>query len=108
MNQDLRPRPAVADASSGADLPGRRFVIEAVYPAVELGRYPVKRIAAEAIEGWADIVRDGHDVLAAAPRWRRGDESKWRSERMVHVDNDRWTASFLPPEPGTYVFAIEA
>jgi starch synthase (maltosyl-transferring) len=27
---------------------------------------------------------------------------------MVHTENDRWTASFVPSAPGSYVFAIEA
>jgi len=108
MNQDLGPQPAAGSVPSTADLPGRRCVIEAVYPAIELGRYPVKRIAGETVEVWADIFRDGHDVIAAALRWRHRNEKKWQRERMVHIENDRWTAAFVPPAPGAYVFAIEA
>ena len=45
-------------------LAAKRFVIEDIYPAVDGGRCPVKRVAGEPIEVWADVFRDGHDVLA--------------------------------------------
>jgi hypothetical protein len=44
--------------SSVGDLNRRRILIEDVYPAVDVGRFPVKRIAGEAVEVWADICRD--------------------------------------------------
>ena len=31
----------------------------------------MKRIVGERVEVWADIYRDGHDVIAAALVWRR-------------------------------------
>jgi len=97
----------VSGASVG-DLLGRRFVIEDVYPSVDGGRYPVKRIAGELVDVWADIFRDGHEVIAADLLWRREREPKWRRLPMHHHDNDRWHASVMPSEPGRYVYAIEA
>jgi starch synthase (maltosyl-transferring) len=85
-----------------------RILIEDVYPIVDAGRYAVKRIAGEPIEVWADIFRDGHDVLAAALLWRRQAENRWRRQTMRLHANDRWNASFLPEEPGRYLYAIEA
>jgi starch synthase (maltosyl-transferring) len=70
-------------------LSGRRIPIEDVYPAVEAGRFPVKRIVGEPIEVWADIFRDG-------------------SVRMRLDSNDRWTASFVPTHEGLHAFVIEA
>ena len=52
------------------DPTGPRFRIEDIYPCVDGGRYPVKRIAGEPVEVWADIFREGHDVIAAALLWR--------------------------------------
>ena len=85
-----------------------RILIEDVYPVVDAGRYAVKRIAGERIEVWADIFRDGHDIIAAALLWRRQAETRWRRESMLFDANDRWHASFLPEEPGRYVYAVEA
>src|SRR4029078_13536209 len=52
------------------DPTGARFVVEDIYPSVEAGRYPIKRIAGEPIEVWADLLREGHDQLAAELLWR--------------------------------------
>jgi starch synthase (maltosyl-transferring) len=93
---------------STRDFARARFLIEEVYPSIEQGRYPVKRIRGEPIEVWADIFRDGHDVIAAALVWRRDGEKGWQRAAMRLHDNDRWTASFVPEEPARYVYAIEA
>jgi starch synthase (maltosyl-transferring) len=84
------------------------FHIEDVYPLVDGGRYPVKRIAGEPVEVWADIYRGGHDVMAAALLWRRYSDREWRREPMTLRGNDRWTGSFTPHAPGRYFYAIEA
>jgi starch synthase (maltosyl-transferring) len=90
------------------DLSGRRIRIEDIYPAVEDGRFAVKRIAGEPVEVWADIIRDGHAVIAADLLWRPEAADKWSRVHMEPQANDRWRASFIPPEPGRYVYAIEA
>ena len=93
---------------SPTDPTGPRFRIEDIYPSIEGGRYPVKRIAGEIVDVWADIFREGHDVIAASLLWRAESESDWRREPMRLHNNDRWNGRFTPPQPGWYVFAIEA
>jgi len=100
--------PLTRNASLLGDRHGRRIVIEDVYPSVDAGRFPVKRIAGEPIEVWADILRDGHAVLAAALLWRPQISDEWSRVAMQLDGNDRWTATFTPPRPGRYVYAIEA
>lgn len=48
-----------------------RIVVEGVYPELDGGRYPVKRVVGDVFEVWADILRDGHDVLRATLRDRK-------------------------------------
>jgi len=93
---------------SPADPTGPRFRIEDIFPRVDGGRYPVKRIAGESVDVWADIFRDGHDVIAAAVLWRAESDSDWRREPMTHHSNDRWQGVFTPPRPGSYLYQIEA
>jgi starch synthase (maltosyl-transferring) len=93
---------------SPADPTGPRFLIEDIYPCVDGGRYPVKRIAGESVEVWADIFREGHDVVAAALLWRLETCPDWQRDPMRFHGNDRWHGSFTPPKPGAYLFAIEA
>jgi starch synthase (maltosyl-transferring) len=87
---------------------GGTFHIEDVYPQIDGGRFPVKRIAGERVEIWADIYRDGHDVTAAALIWRHEREREWYREPMTHHGNDRWHGSFVPEQLGHHVYAIEA
>jgi starch synthase (maltosyl-transferring) len=84
------------------------FHFEDIYPLIDGGRFPVKRVAGERVEVWADIYRDGPDVIACALLWRREQEWEWRRAAMGHHGNDRWVGSFVPDRPGRYVYAIEA
>src|SRR6476646_191430 len=84
------------------------FHIEDVYPLIDGGRFPVKRIVGERVEVWADIYRDGHDVVSAALVWRREIDREWRREPMTLHSNDRWAGSFVPDQIGHHVYAIEA
>src|SRR6267154_3761225 len=87
---------------------GGAFHIEDVYPLIDGGRFPVKRIVGERVEVWGDVYRDGHDVVSAALVWRPERDREWRREPMTHRGNDRWVGSFVPDQPGRYVYAIEA
>lgn len=87
---------------------GSAFLIEDVYPSLDGGRVPVKRIAGERVEVWADIYRDGHDAIGAAIVWRREQDRDWRRAPMTLHSDDRWFGSFIPSEPGQYIYAIEA
>jgi starch synthase (maltosyl-transferring) len=91
-----------------SDPTGPRFLIEDIFPSVEGGRYPIKRIAGEPIEVWADLLREGHDQLGAALLWRKESAKEWRREPMRLHGNDRWHGRFTPPAPGRYLFEIEA
>src|SRR5437764_2960310 len=70
------------------------LLIEDMYPCVDAGRFPVKRICGEVVDVWADIVRDGHNVLAAELIWRPERDSEWRHVPFRLHDNDRWIGSF--------------
>ncbi len=87
---------------------GGAFHIEDVYPRIDDGRFPLKRIVGERIEVWADIYRDGHDITSAALVWRLELDRDWHREPLVRGINDRWGGSFMPQSPGRYVYAIEA
>ncbi|MDQ8727705.1 alpha-1,4-glucan--maltose-1-phosphate maltosyltransferase [Bradyrhizobium sp. LHD-71] len=100
--KNLALRPGERGATAGA------FHIEDIYPSIECGRYPVKRLAGEMIDVWADIYRSGHDVVVAELIWRREGTSSWQRAPMVRHDNDRWDGRFSPTQPGRYEYAIEA
>ncbi len=85
-----------------------RLAIENITPAVDDGRFAVKRVVGETIRVEADIFGDGHDPLAAALLWRAADETEWQEVRMQLFENDRWQAEFTPRRMGRHEYAIEA
>ncbi len=85
-----------------------RLAIEAVTPAVDGGRYPVKRIVGEVVRVEADAFAEGHDAIAVALLWRAADEETWRERRMVPLGNDRWAADLPLERLGRHHFTVEA
>ena len=45
---------------------GGTFHIEDVFPSIDGGRFPVKRIVGERVDVWADIYREGDELVSAA------------------------------------------
>jgi starch synthase (maltosyl-transferring) len=87
--------------------PEARIAIEEVYPELDGGRYPVKRLLGESFEVWADLFRDGHDKLRAVVRYA-ADGQEWRETPLVHFDNDRWIGRFPLDAVGRWRYTIEA
>jgi starch synthase (maltosyl-transferring) len=85
-----------------------RIQIENIWPQLDCGRYPVKRTVGETVEVWADVFRDGHEMLGATVRSRRAGERRWRETPMTQYGSDRWTASFTPDSCGRWSFAVGA
>jgi starch synthase (maltosyl-transferring) len=85
-----------------------RVIIENVWPELDGGRTPVKRLVGDEVEVWADIFSDGHDILRAEVIFRAEDEPEWRRAPMAFVDNDRWKGSFKLKRNIRYLFTIEA
>jgi starch synthase (maltosyl-transferring) len=83
-------------------------VIENLQPLIDGGRYPIKRVIGEDVVVEADIFKDGHDIVAAALKWRVIGQSNWHETAMKHVDNDRWQGVFSVYENATYEYTIEA
>jgi starch synthase (maltosyl-transferring) len=84
------------------------IVIEQVRPAVDDGRYPVKRIVGDTLTVTADIFKEGHDLLAARIRYRARGDAEWREAPLRPVDNDGWAGSFVLEANTRYAYTVEA
>ena len=85
-----------------------RAVIEAVAPAVDGGRFPIKRVLGEEVVVEADCFADGHDELACLVLYRHESDAVWRSAAMVALGNDRWRAAFTVERMGAYRYTVTA
>jgi starch synthase (maltosyl-transferring) len=85
----------------------RRVVIERVRPQVDDGEFAIKRVVGEDVQVIADIMADGHDVLAAVVLSRPAGTSTWRETPMAALGNDRWRARFTVESLGRYEYTVE-
>src|SRR5881392_4371007 len=83
-------------------------VIENLQPLIDGGRYPIKRVTGEDLVVEADIFKEGHDVVAAALKWRMLGETRWHETPMKLIDNDRWRGACTLYENAIYEYTVEA
>lgn len=100
-----------------AERPGRepgledgrqRAVVEGVRPAVDCGRFAVKRIVGDIVSVEANVFADGHDELWCRILYRHQDETDWSPAPMRPEGNDLWRGEFQVTKLGQYRFSVEA
>jgi starch synthase (maltosyl-transferring) len=105
---------AVAGEPGPSEPPPSRIVIQYPAPAVDLGRYPVKRCVGDTVEVSVDAFRDGHDLLRAVVKYRLADgpARRWRESELHRVDAEadgvRWAGRFEVDAPGRWQYTFEA
>src|ERR1700754_4031387 len=99
----------MADQNHGMPAEGRkRVIIEDVRPAVDAGRFAVKRLVQDVVRVNAAIYGDGHDHVAANLLYRPDRDTQWRKVRMQPLGNDQWIGEFVPDVIGLWFFRVEA
>lgn len=83
-------------------------VIENFYPSLGAPSYLLKRVVDEPLDVYADIFKDGHDVISAALKWRLIGSTRWFESSMSAMGNDRWQGRCSFPKCGRWEFIIEA
>jgi starch synthase (maltosyl-transferring) len=93
----------------------RRAIVERIRPAIDNGRWPIKRTVGETVQVWADVFADGHDVIVAVVRDRHttaaSGNGEWRETPMTLAapGTDEWTAVFtVGLEPGWHDYDVVA
>ncbi len=105
VSDPILPTADIEPAAKAALSP--RLAIEKVTPAVDDGRFVVKRVVGETVIVEADVFGDGHDPLSAALLWRTADSEDWNEVPMALVLNDRWRAEFPLKRMGRHEFLVE-
>jgi starch synthase (maltosyl-transferring) len=86
----------------------QRAVIENISPAVDGGRFAIKRTVGDTVVVEADCFADGHDVVACTLLWRRADSPQWHEVPMRALGNDRWRGCFAVSAVGRYLYTVRA
>jgi len=108
MSRTTERSTTATDLAALPDALARRVWVADVRPCVDGGRHPIKRTVGEAVEVSADVLADGHDLLAAVVRYRGASDDDWRESPMRHQVNDRWRGSFAIERMEPYVYTVEA
>ena len=83
-----------------------RVEIAEIEPTVACGRYAAKAVVGDEVSVAADLLREGHDKLAAAVRYRGPQDRRWREAPLRHDTNDRWHGTFPVDRMGPWKFAV--
>ncbi|MCB9231998.1 MAG: alpha-1,4-glucan--maltose-1-phosphate maltosyltransferase [Bacteroidia bacterium] len=81
-----------------------RAVIRDVYPSIDGGFYPIKRVTGEWVNVWADVLADGHDLLNASLAWRHESETDWQEAPAQAIGQNRWHGKFQVTRQGFYQY----
>jgi starch synthase (maltosyl-transferring) len=105
--------PRAKELAAELDVPPPQFItvtIENVEPLIDGGRYPIKLIEGQDLAVEADIYMAGHDVVAAALKWRVRGRQRWNETAMKAIPNgqDRWRGVLSVFENAEHEFTIEA
>jgi len=85
----------------------RRVVIEHVWPQIDCGRFPIKRVVGETVVVEAIVFADGHDQVACQLSYWRKNEGAAQYSPMVPIGNDRWRGQFPVLSVGQYEYSVE-
>lgn len=69
-------------------------MVEGVWPEIDAGRFPIKRIPGEEVWVEADVFADGHELVAAALQHRVAEDPDWLEVPMAPLGNDRFGGRF--------------
>ena len=81
-------------------------VVEEVRPQVDGGRFPIKRVVGEDVQVTAACYAHGHEVVAAAVRYRGPGDTQWRECEMEPLGNDLWTGTFGVDRVGPWEYKV--
>jgi len=86
----------------------RRVHIENIQPQLNNGQNFIKRITGQKVHVTADILSDGHDVMAAVVKFRHEKDKNWKENRMHETGNDAWAGEFTVEKQGFYSYCVES
>ncbi len=86
----------------------QRVVVDHVSPQINGGEFSIKRVVGQVVHVSADILADGHDVVAASVLFKHENEKKWQESRLNPGHNDEWFGSFKVSKQGNYAYKIES
>ena len=83
-----------------------RVAVEGVHPEVDGGEFAVKRIVGDVLTVEANLLVDGHDLVAGEVLYRHLPADIWQSSGMRPIGQGRWRGEFPAEELGEYEYTV--
>ena len=84
----------------------KRVVIDGVWPQLNNGEFYIKRVVNYTVHVGADVLVDGHDVIAAALLFKHEHSKTWDELRMFTHHSNYYEATFEVKKQGTYSYKV--
>ncbi len=85
----------------------QRVRFESLWPQLDGGRFPIKRVVGEKVHIEVDMLADGHDALAGVILYRHEHSEQWQETPLSPKDNDRWWGIFKVYDLGRYYYTVQ-
>jgi starch synthase (maltosyl-transferring) len=85
-----------------------RVIIQGISPSIEAGRFAAKAVVGDDVVVAADILREGHELLQAAIRYRGPGDDRWHEAPLRLDTNDRWYGAFPVDRVGAWRYGVIA
>ncbi|MFN8514641.1 MAG: alpha-1,4-glucan--maltose-1-phosphate maltosyltransferase, partial [Chloroflexia bacterium] len=109
MTSTFDAPPQVATSGTPSPELAKRISITEVRPHLSRGRYAIKRVVGEQLRVEADIIKEGHDKLAAVIRHRLVGGDDWRETPMTYSYNeDEWSGTISLDTVGSVEYTVAA
>ncbi len=86
----------------------KRVIIEKVFPEINNGRFPIKRVIGENVNVKAHIISDGHDEKTCFLYYKHEQDEDWQYKEMNLLYNDEWLSEFVVAKQGYYLYTVKA
>ncbi|STY29636.1 Alpha-1,4-glucan:maltose-1-phosphate maltosyltransferase 1 [Legionella wadsworthii] len=86
----------------------KKVWINHIYPEIDEGAFPVKRIIGDEITVSADIFCDGIDEIVAVLHFKHQSEKNIKKIYFLPLGNDRWETQFQATKLGVYTYSLHA
>src|SRR3954463_9841735 len=110
--EEIGKRGRDVPAQPRSQAPPPRIRIQLPRPAIEEGRWPIKRTAGDTIAVSAGAFRDGPEVLRAVVPSRGNGDRRWSEAPMVPIDAHhngvRWAGEFSVDAIGPAQWTVQA
>ncbi len=85
-----------------------RVVIENIYPEIDGGRFPIKKVIKDRVKIKADLLTDGHNLISGRVLYKNNSDIDWNSGPLTSDGDDTFIGDFKVTELGVWEYTIIA